>query len=125
MQLNDYIFDLGMYWKLNQQPLLDKCNHKFTQLKVLMIRNFKFLPSELELVKIVLQRATILERLTLIPPESDGSSKFEGEYAAKYVKLFGSWAASTRVVIKLHEKYVDKSFDNPTHPKRWLHTNAN
>jgi hypothetical protein len=120
VQLNDYIFDLGMYWKMHQKPLLDKCNHKFTQLKVVVLRSFKFFPSELELVKIILQKAVILERLFIIPPKINSPCKFKREEKPKYENMFGSWRASTKAIVKLHENYVEKSFVNPTHPKCWF-----
>lgn len=76
--------------------------------------------AELQLVKQVLQRATILERLILIPPKINGRLKFKIEDAPKYEKLFCSWRASTRVIVKLHENYVEKTFVNPSHSKFWL-----
>lgn len=119
MQLNDYKFDLGMNWKMLHKPQLDNSNHKFTQLKVVVLRSFKFLPSELELVKIILQRATILESLFLIPPKN-GCSKFKRQDAAQYQNLFGSWRASTKVIVGIYEGYVDESVTNQTHSKLWI-----
>jgi len=122
VQLNNYQFDLGRIWQERQKPQLDNCNHKFIQLKVVVLRNFKYLPSELELVKIVLQRATNLERLVLIPPRINGRCKFKREDTPKYEKLLCSWKASERAIVELQEKYIKKSFINPTHPQRWLYT---
>jgi len=124
VQLNNYQFDLGKYWQEHQKPQLDNCNHKFIQLKVAVFRNFKYLPSQLELVKMVLQRAINLERLVLIPPRINGHWKFKREDTPKYEKLFCSWKASKMAIVELHEKYVKKSCTNPTHPKCWLNTNA-
>jgi hypothetical protein len=120
VQLNDYQFDLGMYWQRHHKYLLDFDNHKFTQLKVVVVRDFKFLPSELELVKIIVQRATILEGLFLIPPKIKGRSKFKSEDIPKYANLFDSWSASRTLRVKYYENYVEESFANPTHPKAWF-----
>ncbi|WJX26532.1 hypothetical protein P8452_15442 [Trifolium repens] len=120
IDLNDYQFDLGMYWQRHHKYLLDFDNHKFTQLKVVVVRDFKFLPSELELVKIIVQRATILEGLFLIPPKIKGRSKFKSEDIPKYAKNFDSWSASRTLRIKYYENYVEESFANPTHPKAWF-----
>lgn len=104
-----------MYWELHHKPQLDRCNHKFTELKVAVVRCFKFLASELELLKIILQRATILEMVFLILPEN-GCSEFRPEYA----KLVHSWKASTKAKVHVYESYYDESFGNPTHSKRWI-----
>jgi len=125
MQLNDYQFNLGTHWQMHQKPHLDNCNHKFTQLKVVVLRSFKYLPSELELVKIVLQKTVILERLVLIPPKITGLCKFKKEDTPKYENLFCSWMASKKAMVILHENYVEKCSVNPTHPKCWIYANAN
>jgi len=108
-----------MYWKLHHKFHLDSYNHKFTQLKVVVVRNFKFLSSELELLKIILQRATILEMVFLILPEN-GCSEFRTEDVPDYEKLFYSWKASTKAIVHVHESYDDESFGNPTHSYRWI-----
>lgn len=121
VQLNDYQFDLAIYWQLYHKHHIDNCNYRFTKLKVVVIRNFEYMSAELQLVKQVLQRATILERLILIPPKIiNGRLKFKIEDAPKYDKLFCSWRASTRVIVKLHENYVEKTLFNPIHSKFWL-----
>ena len=71
---------------MHQKHLLDNCNHKFTQLKVEVLRSLKFLPSQLELVKIILQRATNLKTLIFVPPKIKGRCKFKIEDALKYDK---------------------------------------
>jgi len=124
VQLNDYQFDLGTDWQMHQKPHLDNCNHKFTQLKVVVLRSFKYLPSELELVKIVLQKGVILKRLVLIPPKIIGLCKFKREDASKYENHFCSWMTSKMAMVILLENYVEKCSDNPTHPKCWIYTNA-
>jgi len=124
VQLNDYIFNLGLYWQMHDKPQLDNCNYKFTQLKVVVLRSFKYLSSELELVKILLHRAINLERLELIPPKVYRLCKFKKKDTPNYENLFCSWRASTRAVIKLHKYHVKKSFVNPIHPRCWLYTDA-
>ncbi|XP_058726038.1 putative FBD-associated F-box protein At1g61330 [Vicia villosa] len=51
IDLNDYQLDLKMYWEMHQKHLLDNCSHKFNNLKVVVLRSFKFLPSELDFSK--------------------------------------------------------------------------
>ncbi|XP_058726071.1 putative FBD-associated F-box protein At1g61330 [Vicia villosa] len=114
IDLNDYQLDLRMYWEMHQKHLLDNCNHKFSCLKDVVLRSFKFLPSELELVKSILQRATILESLNFVPPKTMGCSLLKRQDALKYKKLFDSWRASTKAIIKLDENYVEKTLHNPT-----------
>lgn len=64
---------------MHDKPQLDNCNYKFTQLKVVVLRSFKYLSSELELVKILFHRAINLERLELIPPKAYSLCKFKKE----------------------------------------------
>ncbi|XP_058749778.1 putative FBD-associated F-box protein At1g61330 [Vicia villosa] len=120
IDLDGYQFDFGMYWEMHQKNLLENCNHKFTQLKFAVIRNFKFLPSELELVKLILQRGTILERLVFVPPKKRTRSLFKREDAPKYEEIFCSWRLSTSTRVMLHDKYVENTSPNPTHSKFWL-----
>lgn len=122
VQLNDHQFDLGTHWQMHQKPHIDNCNHKFTQLKVVVLRSFKYLPSELELVKIVLLKAVILERLVLIPPKIIGLCKLMRQNMKIF---FGFWMTSKNAMVILHENYVEKCSVNPTHPKCWIYTNEN
>ncbi|XP_058726120.1 putative FBD-associated F-box protein At1g61330 [Vicia villosa] len=120
IDLNEYQLDLRMYWEMHQKHLLDNWIHKFSCLKDVVLRSFKFLPSKLELVKIILQRATILESLVFLPPKTIGCNLLKRQDALKYEKLFGSWRASTRAIIKLDENYVENTLHNPTYSKCWL-----
>lgn len=119
VQLNDHQFDLGTHWQMHQKPHIDNCNHKFTQLKVVVVRSFKFLASELELLKIILQRATILEMVFLILPEN-GCCEFRTQDVPEYAKLINSWKVSTKAKVNVYESYHDECFGNPTHSKRWI-----
>ncbi|KAK7327968.1 hypothetical protein VNO77_22062 [Canavalia gladiata] len=119
IDLNDYNLECGAYWELHQKPRLEKLHHYFNKLRVVKLNGFKFLRSELELVKILLQRAISLELLVLVTPKN-GRTKLRSQDAPKYNLLFLTWKASPATKIVLYEHFNDKSCITPSHPKSWF-----
>jgi len=104
---------------LHQKPKLDKLDHYFDRLKYIKLKGFKFLQSELQLVKILLSKATHLEALILVTPKN-GRIKLWRADGPKYSHLFDSWKASPEVKIVLFEHTADRSLVRPSHSKDWL-----
>ncbi|KAG4977929.1 hypothetical protein JHK86_037403 [Glycine max] len=118
-EIDDYNFECGPYWELHQKPKLDKLDHYFDRLKYIKLKGFKFLQSELQLVKILLSKATHLEALILVTPKN-GRIKLWRADGPKYSHLFDSWKASPEVKIVLFEHTADRSLVRPSHSKDWL-----
>ncbi|KAH1103217.1 hypothetical protein GYH30_037267 [Glycine max] len=119
IDIDDYNFECGPYWELHQKPKLDKLDHYFDRLKYIKLKGFKFLQSELQLVKILLSKATHLEALILVTPKN-GRIKLWRADGPKYSHLFDSWKASPEVKIVLFEHTADRSLVRPSHSKDWL-----
>jgi len=117
--MDDYSFECGPYWELHQKPKLENFDHYFDRLKFIKLKGFKFLQSELQLVKILLNKATHLEALILVSPKSVRIKLWRAD-GPKYSHLFYSWKASPEVKIVLFEHTADRSLVHPSHSKDWL-----
>nr|KYP63000.1 Putative FBD-associated F-box protein At1g61330 family [Cajanus cajan] len=118
IDMNDYNFECGVYWELHQKPKLDKLDHYFDRLKYIRLKGFKFLQSELQLVKILLNKATNLEALVFVTPKN-GRTKLYRADAPRYSQLLLSWKTSPEAKIVLFDHMNDKSRVRPTHTKFW------
>ncbi|KAK7412273.1 hypothetical protein VNO78_03725 [Psophocarpus tetragonolobus] len=119
IDMDDYNFDCGPYWELHQKPKLDKFDHYFDRLKFVKLKGFKFLQSELELVKIILKKATHLEALIFVGAKN-GYTKFWRVNSSKYEQLFSYWKASPAARIVLLRHTSDRSGVLPSHSKDLL-----
>lgn len=118
MQLTDYNFECGMIWDIHHKPMLDAFNHYFNRLRVVKLKSFKFSQSELELLKILLQKSRFLEYLILVTPKN-GRTKLYAPNTPDYKQLINTWQATPRVRVALFPHSNDKSGVFASHPKYW------
>lgn len=77
----------------------------FVRLDFIKLRGFKFIAAELQLVKILLQKATNLDALVLVS-QKNCLANIWTPYGRRYDKLLHSWKASPEAKIVTFE-YVD------------------
>ncbi|KAK7302693.1 hypothetical protein RJT34_13589 [Clitoria ternatea] len=119
IDMNDYNFECGTYWELHQKPEIEKVEDKFGWLRIVKLQGFKFLASELELVKIILQKAINLESLILVTPRN-GRNKLCKQDASQYEHLFLNWQTSQKAQILLYDHCNnDHNAVRPFHSKFW------
>lgn len=118
LQLNDYKYECGMFWKMFQKPLIDQYQYYFPRLKYVKLTGFKFEECELELVKLLLQKSFNLEALVFITPRNNRTRLIYAPNAVHYRNLFQSWAVSPKLKMNLYEHINDPTL-TPSHPKYW------
>ena len=118
MQLNNFSFGCGYYWELHAKKKFQEDSQppKFEFLKYVKLKGFKFERPELELVRLFLEKAIILENLALITPKNR-HMQFGHVDAQVYKHCFLKWRASPKAKIVLYEK--DSSSIVPMHLKTW------
>ncbi|KAF7803548.1 putative FBD-associated F-box protein [Senna tora] len=74
MDLNDYNYEFGMFWKLYHQPLFESFPYNLTSLKCVKLAGFQFQEYEVEVVKMILRKAVNLKALIFTTPKNNPSS---------------------------------------------------
>ncbi|RVX08510.1 putative FBD-associated F-box protein [Vitis vinifera] len=118
IDLNNFSFGCGYYWELHAKKKFQEDSQplKFEFLKYVKLKGFKFERPELELVRLFLEKAIILENLALITPKNR-HMQFGHVDAQVYKHCFLKWRASPKAKIVLYEK--DSSSIVPMHLKTW------
>ncbi|KAK4271430.1 hypothetical protein QN277_020130 [Acacia crassicarpa] len=114
IDLNSYIFECGLYWKLNEKPLLDNFQYGFHRLRFVKLTGFKFAEYEIELVKVLLQKSVNLETMVFILPSDHRTLLDRPSDAIYYNQLFRSWIVSPIAKIFLYEHSNDETMA-PSH----------
>ncbi|XP_028788732.1 putative FBD-associated F-box protein At1g61330 [Neltuma alba] len=116
IELNNYNFECGLYWKLHEKPMLDNFAYEFSRLKFVKLIGFKFAEYEIELVKVLLQKSVKLESMVFVLPRNNRTTLVQAADATYYNHLFRSWTVSPTAKMFLYEHRNDQS-KCPTHPK--------
>ncbi|CAJ1961540.1 unnamed protein product [Sphenostylis stenocarpa] len=120
IDIDDYTFDCGPYWELHQKSEMDKFDHNFDRLNFIKLRGVKFIQSELQLVKILLQKATHLEALVLISQKNCHVNVWTPE-GRRYDKLLDSWKASPNTkIVSFEHVAADHSRASTSNSRQWL-----
>ncbi|GFY91798.1 hypothetical protein Acr_08g0001940 [Actinidia rufa] len=102
LELGEFPFENGLYWKMHGKPKLEKCNPTFQRLKKIMVKGFKFEMVELEMLKFFLNQAKFLESIALVPSRNCRSKGFSQD---KYQIVFRLWKASPNAKIRCFAKH--------------------
>ncbi|XP_054790302.1 putative FBD-associated F-box protein At1g61330 [Prosopis cineraria] len=116
IDLNGYNFECGLYWKLNEKPLLDKFKYGFNRLRFVKLIGFTFAQYEIELVKVLLQKSQNLEAMVFVLPRNHRTRLGRATDAKSYNKQFRSWTVSKKAKMFLYESHNDRSM-SPSHSK--------
>ncbi|XP_027931471.1 putative FBD-associated F-box protein At1g61330 isoform X2 [Vigna unguiculata] len=108
IDIDDYTFDCGPYWELHQKSKMENFDLCFDRLNFIKLRGFKFITAELQLVKILLQKATHLDALVLVSQKNCVANVWT-PYGRRYDKLLHSWKASPEAKIVTFEHLDDQS----------------
>ncbi|BAT87020.1 hypothetical protein LR48_Vigan09g249800 [Vigna angularis] len=108
IDIDDYTFDCGPYWELHQKSKMENFDLYFVRLNFIKLRGFKFIAAELQLVKILLQKATHLDALVLVS-QKNCLANIWTPYGRRYDKLLNSWKASPEAKIVTFEHLDDRT----------------
>ncbi|XP_042516202.1 putative FBD-associated F-box protein At1g61330 [Macadamia integrifolia] len=105
IDLKGFSFHCGYYWELYGKKPLVQLDCKFHNLKSVKLKGFKFEECELLLLKFVLEKAIVLEDLSLVPDYKN--RKTCAAMIQMYHQLFLSWCASAKTKIVISENQKD------------------
>ncbi|XP_057512847.1 putative FBD-associated F-box protein At1g61330 [Actinidia eriantha] len=94
LELGEFPFVNGLYWKMHGKHKLGKCNPTFQRLKKILVKGFKFEIVELEMLRFFLKKAKFLESVALVPSKNCRSKGFSQANYQITDQLFRAWRAS-------------------------------
>ncbi|XP_058198524.1 putative FBD-associated F-box protein At1g61330 [Rhododendron vialii] len=101
LDLGEYSFEYGYYWKMLGKQMFENCDANFFQLKRLTVSGFKFEKLELEMLKFFLNKSGVLDSVELVPAKNWRLGVFTREEHDMYNQLFDSWKVSPNAKISI------------------------
>ncbi|XP_010533864.1 PREDICTED: putative FBD-associated F-box protein At1g61330 [Tarenaya hassleriana] len=117
LDVNDFTFELGLYWEMHQKHLLRDFPYKLNSVKFLEIKGFKNHWHELDIIQFFLQNSPNLDAVALVAPSRPRTRIFEPDFERS--RRFKEMAPRVKVTVHEHHRYVPKSPTN--HLKRWYY----